>query len=68
MHQDEDAIPEVGKLDELEIFIKMTFLSTGRIHVLRVQPEMDSARIAICWVNWDIECGKFFCVNLTSKW
>ncbi len=32
--------------------LKMTCPSTGFIHVLRVPPNMKSAREAIRWVNW----------------
>ncbi len=34
--------------------LKMICPSTGHIHVLRVPPEMKSAREAIIWVNWEI--------------
>ncbi|WP_272954042.1 hypothetical protein [Dulcicalothrix desertica] len=37
----------------------MTCLSTGSIHMLRVPPDMTSAREAICWVNWGIEVEDF---------
>lgn len=39
--------------------LKMTCLSTGFIHALRVPPEMTSAREAIRWVNWDIDPEEF---------
>lgn len=34
--------------------LKMICPSTGNIHVLRVPPEMKTAREAITWVNWNI--------------
>ncbi len=39
--------------------LKMTCPSTGFIHVLRVPPDMQSAREAICWVNWGIDPESF---------
>ncbi|RUR75278.1 DUF6745 domain-containing protein [Chlorogloeopsis fritschii PCC 9212] len=39
--------------------LKMTCPSTGRIHVLRVPPEIKSAREAISWVNWGIDPEEF---------
>lgn len=39
--------------------LKMTCPSTGRIHTLRVPPDIKSARIAIQWVNWDIDPEDF---------
>ncbi|MEP0838895.1 hypothetical protein NC994_15890 [Trichocoleus sp. AS-A1] len=39
--------------------LKMTCPSTGFIHVLRVPPEMISAREAIAWVNWGINPEEF---------
>lgn len=39
--------------------LKMTCPSTGYIHVLRVPPDMQSAREAIRWVNWGIEPEEF---------
>jgi len=35
--------------------LKMVCPSTGKIHVLRVPPEINSAQSAIKWVNWDID-------------
>ncbi|WP_228041486.1 leucine-rich repeat domain-containing protein, partial [Planktothrix mougeotii] len=35
--------------------LKMTCPSTNHIHVLRVPPNLTSARAAISWVNWDID-------------
>jgi hypothetical protein len=39
--------------------LKMTCPSTGFIHVLRVPPDISSAREAICWVNWGIDPTEF---------
>ncbi len=39
--------------------LKMTCPSTAHIHVLRVPPDLDSARAAIRWVNWDIDPEDF---------
>ena len=39
--------------------LKMTCPSTRAIHVLRVPPNIQSAREAIRWVNWGIEPEKF---------
>lgn len=39
--------------------LKMTCPSTSFIHALRVPPNMNSAREAICWVNWGIESEEF---------
>ncbi|HAX76683.1 MAG TPA: hypothetical protein DCY88_12780, partial [Cyanobacteria bacterium UBA11372] len=39
--------------------LKMTCPSTGQIHVLRVPPDMKSAREAIRWVNWGIDPEEF---------
>lgn len=36
------------------VLLKMTCPSTNHIHVLRVPPELQSAREAIAWVNWGI--------------
>lgn len=41
------------------VLLKMTCPSTGHIHILRVPPEMRSAREAIRWVNWDVDPEKF---------
>ena len=47
-------------VDEEPIYLlKMTCPSTGHIHVLRVPPEINSARDAIRWVNWDIDPEEF---------
>ena len=43
------------KIDIEPIYLlKIICPSTGNVHVLRVPPEMKSAREAITWVNWDI--------------
>jgi hypothetical protein len=39
--------------------LKMTCPSTGFIHVLRVPPDLNFAREAICWVNWGIDPTEF---------
>ncbi|MFB2896454.1 leucine-rich repeat domain-containing protein [Aerosakkonemataceae cyanobacterium BLCC-F50] len=39
--------------------LSMTCPSTGNIHVLRVPPNLTSAREAIRWVNWDIDPEAF---------
>ena len=39
--------------------LKMTCPSTGYVHVLRVPPDVSSAREAICWVNWGIDPEEF---------
>ncbi|MBD2497951.1 DUF6745 domain-containing protein [Nostoc sp. FACHB-280] len=41
------------------LLLKMTCPSTGFIHVLRVPPNMLSAREAIRWVNWGIDPEDF---------
>jgi hypothetical protein len=47
-------------VDEEPIYLlKMTCPSTSFTHALRVPPEMQSAREAICWVNWGIEPEEF---------
>ena len=39
--------------------LKMICPSTGKIHVLRVPPDINSAQSAIKWVNWDIDALDF---------
>ncbi|MBE9210836.1 hypothetical protein IQ244_30910 [Nostoc sp. LEGE 06077] len=39
--------------------LKMTCPSTGFIHVLRVPPDLSSARESIRWVNWGIDPTEF---------
>ena len=39
--------------------LKMNCLSTNYIHVLRVPPDIESAREAIRWINWGIDPGEF---------
>ena len=41
------------------VLLKMTFPSTGHIHILRVPPEMTSAEAAITWVNHGIHPDEF---------
>lgn len=51
------------KINEVDIepmyLLKMICPSTGFIHVLRVPPNITSAREAICWVNWGINPEEF---------
>ncbi|RUT03807.1 hypothetical protein DSM106972_047210 [Dulcicalothrix desertica PCC 7102] len=59
---DEDIdfdVDEVDVDDEIIYLLKMTCPSTGHIHVLRVPPEMQSAREAIEWINWGINPEEF---------
>ncbi len=39
--------------------LKMTCPSTGFIHFLRVPPNINSARVAIGWVNWGVDPEEF---------
>lgn len=39
--------------------LRMTCLSTGRTYVLRVPPNIRSARQAIGWVNWGVDPEEF---------
>ncbi len=39
--------------------LKMICPSTGYVHMLRVPPSVNSAREAICWVNWGIDPEEF---------
>ena len=39
--------------------LKMTCPSTENIHILRVPPNLTSARDAIRWVNWDVDPEAF---------
>ncbi|MEG4961862.1 MULTISPECIES: DUF6745 domain-containing protein [unclassified Microcoleus] len=39
--------------------LKMTCPSTGHIHALRVPPDIELAKEAIGWVNWDIDPEDF---------
>ena len=50
---------DVNVDDEPIYLLKMTCPSTGHIHVLRVPPEINSAREAIRWVNWGIDPEEF---------
>ncbi|EGK90003.1 leucine-rich repeat domain-containing protein [Microcoleus vaginatus PCC 9802] len=45
--------------DEPIYLLKMTCPSTGFIHALRVPPNLNSAREAIRWVNWNIDPEEF---------
>jgi len=43
-------------IDEEEIYLlKMTCPTTNKIHVLRVPPNLNSAREAVRWFNWRID-------------
>lgn len=47
-------------VDEEPIYLlKMTCPSTSFIHALRVPPNMNSAREAIRWINWDVDPEEF---------
>ena len=50
-----DAVSNVEPI----VLLKMICPSTGYTHVLRVPPNMESAREAITWVNWDIDPEDF---------
>lgn len=39
--------------------LQMICPSTGHLHVLRVPPDLTSARDAICWINWGIDPEEF---------
>ncbi|MEP0800787.1 hypothetical protein NDI37_09490 [Funiculus sociatus GB2-A5] len=39
--------------------LKMTCPSTSFIHAIRVPPDITSARVAIRWINWDIDPEEF---------
>lgn len=39
--------------------LKMTCPSTNHIHVLRIPPDLTSAREAIAWCNWGIDPEAF---------
>jgi hypothetical protein len=45
--------------EEPILLLKMNCPSTGFMHVSRVPPDVDSAREAIQWVNWDIDPEEF---------
>jgi internalin A len=51
------------KIDNADVepiyLLKMTCPSTGFIHALRVPPDVESAKEAIRWVNWDIKPEEF---------
>ncbi|MEG3840661.1 leucine-rich repeat domain-containing protein [Microcoleus sp. herbarium14] len=51
------------KIDNADVepiyLLKMTCPSTGFIHALRVPPDVESAKEAIRWVNWDIDPEDF---------
>ncbi|MEO1186312.1 MAG: DUF6745 domain-containing protein, partial [Cyanobacteria bacterium J06636_27] len=41
------------------VLLKMICPSTGYTHVLRVPPNMESAREAITWINWGVDPQNF---------
>jgi hypothetical protein len=45
--------------EEPMVLLKMTCPSTGFIHVSRVPPQVESAREAIQWMNWDVDPEEF---------
>ncbi|MCP2726915.1 DUF6745 domain-containing protein [Limnofasciculus baicalensis] len=51
------------KIDNVDVepmyLLKMICPSTRHIHALRVPPNMNSAREAICWVNWGTHPEEF---------
>jgi internalin A len=56
----EYTLLEIDNADVEPIYLlKMTCPSTGHIHALRVPPDVESAKEAIRWVNWDIDPEKF---------
>ncbi|WP_052128221.1 DUF6745 domain-containing protein [Neosynechococcus sphagnicola] len=56
----EYTLLQIPMEDEESIqLLKMTCPSTNHIHVLRVPPEMTSAREAIAWVNWGHDPQEF---------
>ena len=56
----EYTLLKIERADVEPIYIlKMTCPSTGFIHALRVPPQMQSAREAIRWVNWDVDYEDF---------
>ncbi|MEG4093248.1 leucine-rich repeat domain-containing protein [Microcoleus sp. Pol12B4] len=57
----EYALLQIDEADDVEpiCLLKMTCPSTGFIHALRVPPNLNSAREAIRWVNWDIDPEEF---------
>lgn len=58
--QEYDLLETNSEVDIEPIYIlKMTCPSTGRIHALRVPPNIQSAREAIQWVNWGIDPPEF---------
>jgi internalin A len=41
------------------VLLKMICANTGYTHVLRVPPNMESAREAITWINWGVHPEDF---------
>jgi hypothetical protein len=57
----DDDVDLTDNDDDIEpiYLLKMTCPSTGRIHALRVPPDVNSAREAIRWVNWGTDPEDF---------
>lgn len=52
-------INDEGYVAESMCLLKMVCPSTGHVHMLRVPPDMSSAREAVCWINWGVEPEDF---------
>lgn len=57
-YSDFEAIDDSFQREPIYL-LKMTCPSTEFIHAMRVPPDMQSAREAICWVNWGIDSEEF---------
>lgn len=55
---EEDINPNDFDIEPI-LLLKMVCPSTNKTYVLRVPPEMTSARVAIRWVNWGIDPEEF---------
>lgn len=58
-YSEESDLLEIDRETGPMFLLKMTCPSTGFIHVLRVPPSMQTAREAICWVNWGVDPEEF---------
>jgi hypothetical protein len=47
------------ELDEPIYLLKMICPSTGFIYVVRVPPDIEDARSAVAWINWDVDPETF---------
>jgi hypothetical protein len=47
------------ELDEPIYLLKMICPSTGFIYVVRVPPDVEDARSAVAWINWDVDPESF---------